>query len=194
MADEREQTETVAAARYLRAMLEELRLTGERDPHLARTPENVAEFWAEFFQPWLAETPPPPVSVFPAEEMSGQLVLLKDLRFHSMCAHHLTPFFGVAHIAYVPERIAVGIGGPAKLLQYYSRRPQLQERLVAQLADAIERACAPRGVMVVLSARQMCMEMRGAEADGTVECILSRGCFEETGWREKFFSRLRPSG
>jgi GTP cyclohydrolase I len=190
MAEEREQTETVAAARYLRAMLEEMGLTGERDGHLSRTPENVAEFWAEFFAPWLAELPPPAVSTFPADEMAGQLVLLRDLRFHSMCAHHLTPFFGHAHIAYVPDRVAMGIGGPAKLLEFYSRRPQLQERLVAQLADALEHICAPRGVMVVLTARQMCMEMRGAKADGTVECVLSRGCFTETGWRETFFSRL----
>lgn len=190
MAEECEQTETVAATAYLKSMLGELRLTGERDPHLECTAANVTEFWAEFFAPYIKDVPQPAVPTFPAEEMAGQLVLLRDLRFHSMCAHHLIPFFGTAHIAYVPDRVSIGIGGPAKLLEHFSRRPQLQERLAVQIADALENAFSPRGVMVFISARQMCMEMRGAKADGTIESSVTRGCFNEPGWRDMFFSRL----
>lgn len=112
------------------------------------------------------------------------------MTFHSMCAHHLTPFFGVAYVAYVPDALGVGVGAPAKLLAHAARRPQLQERLAADVATALEAACRPRGVAVCLIARQMCMEMRGIRADGRVESTVLRGCFQEAAWREQFFNYL----
>ncbi|OYT70703.1 MAG: GTP cyclohydrolase I FolE [Chloracidobacterium sp. CP2_5A] len=199
MPDNTEQTkpETLAgggdlltAARALRRMLATLRLTPDRDPHLERTAENVAEFWAEFFAPFIAAQPPPPISAFPAGEMAGQFVAVGSLPFHSLCAHHLTPFFGAAHVAYVPDKLGIGIGAPAKLLEYAARRPQLQERLAADVATALEAACRPRGVAVCLVARQMCMEMRGARAEGRVESVVLRGCFQEAAWRDQFFNYL----
>lgn len=179
------------ASHHLRAALKSLRLTAVADEHLARTPENVAEFWMEFFAPYLSHAAPPVIATFPAREMAGQCVLIKDLAYHSMCAHHLTPFFGEAHIAYVPHELGIGIGSPAKLLEFYARRPQLQERLAVQLADGLIAACQPRGVMVFLTARQMCMEMRGTKTKGVVECFVARGCFEEDSWRQLFFARLK---
>ncbi len=193
MPDEREQTENDVrrdVARHLQAAFAALKLTATDDCHLERTAENVADFWTEFLAPHLHAARPPAVSSFPAAESSGQLILIRDLHYHSLCAHHLTPFFGAAHVAYVPDEIGVGIGAPAKLLEHFARRPQLQERLAAQLADALDAACRPRGVMVLLTARQMCMEMRGARAEGLVESVVARGCFQEAEWRAMFFARL----
>lgn len=182
--------ELLTAARALQRMLEALRLTADRDTHLERTAENVAEFWAEFFAPFIADQPPPVVSTFPAAELSGQFITVGGMSFHSMCAHHLTPFFGAAYVAYVPAALAMGIGAPAKLLEHAARRPQLQERLAMDVATAIERVCHPQGVAVCLIARQMCMEMRGVRADGSVESTVLRGCFQEAPWREQFFNYL----
>ncbi|MFQ3638453.1 MAG: GTP cyclohydrolase I [Chloracidobacterium sp.] len=180
----------LTAARALRQLLNALRLTPDRDVHLEHTAENVTDFWAEFFAPFIADQPCPEISTFPAQELAGQFVAVGKLSFHSMCAHHLTPFFGVAHIAYVPDALGIGIGAPAKLLDYAARRPQLQERLAADVATALERACHPRGIAVCLIARQMCMEMRGARATGRVESTVLRGCFQEVAWREQFFNYL----
>ncbi len=182
--------ELLTAARALQCMLEALRLTPDRDTHLERTAENVAQFWAEFFAPFIAAQPSPPVSTFPAAELSGQFIAIGGMSFHSMCAHHLTPFFGVAHVAYVPNALAMGIGAPAKLLEHAARRPQLQERLAMDVATAIEQACRPQGVAVCLVARQMCMEMRGVRTDGCVESTVLRGCFQEASWRDQFFNYL----
>jgi GTP cyclohydrolase I len=182
--------ELLTAARALRSTLEALRLTPDRDTHLERTAENVVEFWTEFFAPFIAAQPRPAVSTFSAGELSGQFVAIGKMAFHSMCAHHLTPFFGVAHIAYVPNALAMGIGAPAKLLEYAARRPQLQERLAMDVAMAIEQACHPQGVAVCLIARQMCMEMRGLRANGRVESTVLRGCFQEARWRDQFFNYL----
>lgn len=177
--------------RHLRAAFEVLRLTAAEDEHLAKTPENVVDFWMEFLNPYLSQSAPPKITTFPAGEISGQCVLVKNLSYHSLCVHHLTPFFGVAHIAYIPDQTGIGISVPAKILEYYSRRPQLQERLAAQVADSLVTTCVPRGVMVLLTARQMCMEMRGERAEGIIECTAVRGCFEELAWQEMFFSRLK---
>ncbi|MGQ9896773.1 MAG: GTP cyclohydrolase I [Acidobacteriota bacterium] len=183
-------TELLTAARALRRMLEALQLTPDRDTHLERTAENVAEFWAEFFAPFITAQPRPAVSTFPAGELSGQFVAIGRMSFHSMCAHHLTPFFGAAYVAYIPASLAMGIGGPAKLLEHAARRPQLQERLAMEVATAIEQVCHPQGVAVCLVARQMCMEMRGIRADGQVESTVLRGCFQDFPWRDQFFNYL----
>ncbi len=180
----------VTAAHALHRMLAALRLTPDRDAHLARTAENVAEFWAEFFAPFIAAQPPPVVATFPANELAGQFVAVGGMSFHSMCVHHLTPFFGTAYVAYVPNELGVGIGAPAKLLEHAARRPQLQERLAADVATALEAACRPHGVAVCLIARQMCLEMRGIRVDGRVESTVLRGCFQEAAWRDQFFNYL----
>lgn len=188
--------ELLTAARALHRMLEALRLTPDRDTHLERTAENVAEFWAEFFAPFIAAQPLPPVSTFPAGDLSGQFIAVGQMPFHSMCAHHLTPFFGAAYVAYVPDGLAMGIGTPAKLLEHAARRPQLQERLAMDVATTIEQVCHPQGVAVCLVARQMCLEMRGVRADGRVESTVLRGCFQEARWRDQFFNYLsrQPTG
>ncbi|MBX7220220.1 MAG: GTP cyclohydrolase I [Blastocatellia bacterium] len=175
----------------LRDILETLGMTRTVDEHFTRTPENVADFWLEFFEPFLTNHPVPVISTFPARELAGQMVLVRNLSYHSLCAHHLTPFFGMAHVAYIPAETGIGIGAPAKLMEHFARRPQLQERLAAQVADALVAACQPQGVAVLLTARQMCMEMRGERSEGIVECLVTRGCFAEPQWRELFLERLK---
>src|SRR5690349_7159410 len=101
-----------------------------------------------------------------------------------MCVHHFAPFFGRALIAYLPGERLLGISGLARLLERYSRRPQLQERLGAEIADHLERAVSPRGVAVILEARHLCMEMRGVRKQGVVETRTVRGALAEARWAD----------
>ena len=118
----------------------------------------------------------------PGRAGGDDLVAVRDLEFHSICVHHFAPFFGRATILYVPGERIVGISGPARLLDWYARRPQLQERITTQLADHLERLLAPRGVAVVLKARHLCMEMRGIRRRGLVETVAVRGVLAEPRW------------
>jgi GTP cyclohydrolase I len=99
-----------------------------------------------------------------------------------MCVHHLVPFFGHARIAYLPGDRIIGISGLARLLDLYARRPQLQERITAQIADHLEALVAPRGVAVILEARHLCMEMRGIRKSGLIETRVVRGALAEPRW------------
>lgn len=138
------------------------------DPEMVRTPELVAGLLAEFR--------PAPLS--PLELLatgSHDLLIMRDLPFHSLCAHHLLPFFGTVHLAIRPEGRITGLGGLARMVEALARRPQLQERLAAEIADALVSALEPRAVGVRLVARQMCVEMRGARAQATFEVLARRG-------------------
>lgn len=150
----------------VRELLEGLSL--DADPEAARTPERVAGFLAE----WAPPAAPPELSTFPVQTTG--LVVARDLPFHSMCVHHLLPFFGHATIAYLPGDQVAGLGGLARLLRHTARQLQLQERLTEQLATALHEALQPRGVAVRTRARQLCVEMRGAESPGTFECTAVR--------------------
>lgn len=150
----------------LGALLNELGFSD--DPECGGTAERFAAVLAEFAPGRAA----PAMTTFPAP--AHDTVILRGLPFHSLCAHHLLPFFGEADIAYVPTERIAGLGAIAHVLRHFSRQPQLQERLGAQLADYLHAALdAPVGVH--LKARQLCMEMRGAESIGTVETIAVRG-------------------
>jgi GTP cyclohydrolase I len=155
----------VTPAQHLDAALRGL---GLDDPACAGTGERWAALLAEFVPP--AQLPELPC--FPAP--SRDRVVLRGLPFHSLCAHHLLPFFGEADVGYAPDGRIAGLGGIARALRHFARRPQLQERLGAELADFLHRELgAP--VTVRLRARQLCMEMRGAESPGTVETLAERG-------------------
>lgn len=111
---------------------------------------------------------------------NSQMVIEKDIPFYSSCEHHLLPFFGKAHIAYIPNDEVVGLSKLARTVEVFARRPQLQEQLTAQIADAIMEHLNPKGVMVMLEAEHMCMSMRGVKKPGTqtVTCA-KRGAFAE---------------
>ena len=115
-----------------------------------------------------------------------ELVVVRDLPFYSLCVHHFVPFFGHAHVAFLPGETLLGISGVARVLEHYARRPQLQERVTAQVADHLERVLAPRGVGVMLEARHLCMEMRGIRKPGRVETRVLRGALTDPRWASVF--------
>lgn len=169
-----------AAARAIADLLRALGLDPSREPELNASPERAADFWREAFS-GLEAGEGPELATFP-HAGDRQLVVARDLEFHSVCVHHLAPFFGRALVAYLPDRSLLGISAAARLLDHWSRRPQLQERLGAQVADHLERLVKPRGVAVVLEARHLCMEMRGARRRAWIETRVVRGELASPEW------------
>ena len=139
------------------------------DPEMEGTPERVVEMLRGF----APTAEPPKLTAFPAPNKGP--IVLRDVPFHSLCAHHLLPFFGTAAVAYVPGPRVAGFGALAGAIKHFAERPQIQERMAEQLADHLHEALAPRGLVVRLVARQMCMEMRGARATGEAEVLAFRG-------------------
>ncbi len=146
-------------------------------PGLKDTPRRVAEFYAEMFS-GLGEDPVEIIKPISGER-HHEMVLVKDLGFRSMCEHHLLPFAGRAHIAYIPSKgRIVGVGNLARVLDSLARRPQVQERLTTQMAEIIVKAIAPLGTMVVIQAEHLCLSMRGVRKEGSqVVTSAVRGAF-----------------
>lgn len=124
-----------------------------------------------------------------------EMVLVKDIEFFSLCEHHMLPFFGRAHVAYIPNGKVIGLSKIPRLIEVFARRLQVQERLTRQIADAIEDAIHPQGVGVVVEARHMCMMMRGIEKQlsATVTSAMV-GCFRQKETRSEFLSLVRQPG
>lgn len=131
------------------------------DPNLADTPRRVAAAYRE-----LLERKPLRLTTFPNDEGYDALVLVRDIPFTSLCAHHLLPFRGVAHVGYVPGDRLLGLSKLARVVQHFAHDLQLQERLTVQIADCLESELAPGGVGVVLEAEHLCMSIRGVQAAG----------------------------
>ena len=168
-----------AVERAVAALLASLGLSAASEPELERTPARVADFYAEAFS-GLDPASLPDLVTFP--HAGEDLVMVRGIRFHSICLHHLAPFFGRADVAYIPAGRIVGASAPARLLDHYSRRPQLQERITTQIADHLERLAQPRGVAVRLTARHLCMEMRGVRRAARFETRVVRGTLTEPAW------------
>ena len=166
--------------RIEQAVREILEAIGE-DPDregLVRTPQRVAEMYEEIFA-GLADDPAEHLAVtFAADH--DEMIMVKDIPLYSVCEHHLAPFLGRAHVAYIPNangRIT-GLSKLARLVDSYARRPQVQERLTSQIADRINEQLAPRGVLVVVEAEHLCMSMRGVHKPGTTTVTSAvRGLF-----------------
>lgn len=156
---------------------------------LAETPDRVARMYGEIFSGMEADAAEPLAKVFAVDD--SEMVLEKDIVFYSMCEHHMMPFYGKAHIAYIPEGKVLGLSKLARTVEIYARRLQLQERMTGQIADAVMEHLSPRGVMVVLEAEHMCMTMRGIRKPGsrTVTCAV-RGVFEENEQLQQNFFRM----
>ena len=122
-----------------------------------------------------------------------EMVLERDIVFYSMCEHHLMPFYGRAHVAYLPDGKVVGLSKLARTVETYAKRPQLQEQLTAQIADAIMEGLSPRGAMVMVEAEHMCMTMRGVKKPGSkTVTVAARGAFaEDEACREQFYRMLK---
>ena len=154
--------------RIERAVREILLAVGE-DPErdgLLGTPSRVARMYAEQFAGLRQQPEDVLTTVFDAEH--DEIVLVRDIEMYSMCEHHLLPFHGVAHVAYLPgpDGRVTGLSKLARLVDLYARRPQVQERLTTQVADALVKVLEPRGVMVVIECEHLCMAMRGVSKPG----------------------------
>lgn len=149
------------------AMLSLLIAMGE-DPKregLLETPKRVAKMYAEIYSGMQAD-PRAHLEVFFEADKHEEVVIVKDIPFYSTCEHHFVPFFGHAHIAYLPDKKLTGLSKLARVVDTISRRPQLQERISSQIADAIESVLTPKGIYVVIEAEHLCMSMRGIKKPG----------------------------
>mgnify|MGYP002745371562 FL=1 len=126
------------------------------------------------------------------EEKYDQMVIVKDIDFFSMCEHHILPFYGKAHVAYIPDGHITGLSKVARVVDIFSHRLQVQERLTQQIKDCINDTLKPQGVMVVLEAKHMCMQMRGVEKQNSITTTSAySGVFDSAKVREEFMSLLR---
>jgi len=161
------------------------------DPHLHETPMRVGRMFLEIFR-GLRHQQQPAITCFPNLENYSNMVIVKDISFFSMCSHHIIPFFGKAHVAYIPRDKIVGLSKIARIVDFYARRPQLQERMTEQIVDFLMNKLEPLGVMAVLEARHLCMEMRGVEKSGALTVTSAiRGCFRDKRVREEFMELLQ---
>ncbi len=158
---------TIDRGRIEKAVREIIEALGE-DPEregLSDTPERVANFYAEVFD-GLHREPGDVVDAFFGDEHYQEIVMVREIPFYSMCEHHFVPFHGQAHVAYIPRGRVTGLSKLARLVEGFARRPQMQERLTAQVADALTDRLEPLGVMVVVEAEHLCMSMRGVKKPG----------------------------
>ena len=153
--------------------------------HLSDTPRRVAGAFAELLTP-----EPFDLTTFANDEGYDELVLARDIPFHSLCEHHLMPFHGVAHIGYVPAERILGLSKLARVVELFARDLQVQERLTRQVADWLQQNLAPRGVGVVLEADHMCMSLRGVRAIGahTVTSAVHGLLRDNASSRQEFFA------
>jgi len=162
---------------------------------LAKTPERVAKAF-RFFTEGYQQDPEETLNgaIFPIEY--DEMVVIRDIDFFSLCEHHLLPFYGKCHVAYLPNGRIVGLSKIPRLVEVYSRRLQVQERLTVQIAEALQQKLNPQGVAVVMEARHLCMMMRGVETPNAVAVTSSmQGVFQsQQQTREEFLNLIRRSG
>ena len=180
--DGAEQERIVARKRIEAAVREILEAIGE-DPDrdgLQRTPERIARMYVDEIFTGLNENPARHLTVtFEAEH--DEMVMVRDIAVHSVCEHHLVPFAGKAHVAYIPgeDGRITGLSKIARLVDGYAKRPQVQERLTTQIADALVNALSPTGVLVMIEAEHFCMSMRGVQKPGSLTVTSAvRGLFK----------------
>jgi GTP cyclohydrolase I len=158
------------------------------DADLRDTPRRVAAAYGE-----LLTHEPFALTTFPNSEDYDELVVVREIPFHSLCMHHLLPFHGVAHVAYLPGERIVGLSKLARIVELYARELQLQERLTKQVADCLQRHLRPKGVGVVLEAEHLCMSLRGVQKPGTktTTSALLGTLREDHRTRNEFLSLVR---
>jgi GTP cyclohydrolase I len=162
-------------------------------PGMLKTPDRVAEAMA-FLTKGYAESPQEVLNDALFEEAHQNMVLVKDIELYSLCEHHLLPFFGKVHVAYVPNGRIVGLSKVARLVEVYARRFQVQERLTEQIAQALQDTTQPLGVAVVVEAYHLCMMMRGVEKQNSKTITSAmRGVFLEDQRTRDEFLRLTTS-
>lgn len=186
--DDEEKVDRIAG--HVRGILTTLGLDLD-EVNLRDTDQRVARMYLEMFH-GLSEGAEPTVTTFPNEEGYKHMVMEKDIPFYSMCSHHLVPFYGHAHIAYIPNESIIGLSKLPRILEFYAKRPQLQERLTEQVVNFLVEKLQPQGAMVVIEARHLCVEMRGVKKPGAATVTSAiRGIFHQKPVREEFLDLLR---
>lgn len=180
-------------AELFRAFLHSLGLDEQQDPELARTPERVTQMMGELFSGISSAPPEPSTFSLSDEEAKNDPVVIAAIPFQSMCVHHLLPFFGCVDVAYIPGELMVGFGSIGRIVDHFARRPQVQERMIAQIANHIEKTLKPDGLLVRLRARQLCMEMRGSQKRGELISLAGRGCLQDGPRRAELLSQFEHS-
>jgi GTP cyclohydrolase IA len=160
---------------------------------LLKTPERAARAM-EFLTRGYAQDPQELLRSALFDVDYDEMVIVKDIEMYSLCEHHMLPFFGRVHIAYIPQGKVVGLSKLARLVDVYARRLQVQERMTREIADALQEAISPQGVGVVVEARHLCMMMRGVEkqSSSTVTSAML-GCFHQNPTRGEFLSLVKSS-
>jgi GTP cyclohydrolase IA len=172
MVDERKIKEAV------RMIIEAVGEDPEREG-LLETPDRIARMYAEIFSGLKEDASGHLARTFTVEQ--DDLVLEKDISFHSMCEHHFLPFYGKVHIAYIPNGRVAGLSKLARTVDVFAKRPQLQERMTSQIAAALFQHLNAKGVMVIIEAEHMCMNMRGVKKPGSkTKTIASKGIFSDS--------------
>lgn len=183
--------EREALAGHYKEILTLLGEDAEREG-LIKTPERVAKAM-QFLTKGYDEDPVEVLtSAMFREEDYKQMVIVKDIDFFSLCEHHMLPFFGKAHVAYIPKKYITGLSKIPRVVDIFARRLQIQERLTVQIKDCIQQTLDPLGVMVVIEAQHMCMQMRGVEKQNSLTTTSDfTGCFQQAKTREEFMNLIK---
>ncbi len=175
---------------HIRRILELMGENPEREG-LLKTPQRVARAMETLTRGYLQD----PVALLNSakfKEDYSQMVIVKDINFYSLCEHHMLPFYGRVHVAYIPNGYITGLSKIARVVDCFSHRLQVQERMTLQIRQAIQEALHPLGVMVVVEAQHMCMQMRGVEKQGSITTTSDFcGAFNQAKTREEFLQLLK---
>lgn len=186
-----ERTDRLAA--LSRQILTDLGEDADRDG-LQETPVRVAKALQALTRGY-HQDPKAVLRAATFEDDYSQMVIVKDIEFYSLCEHHMLPFFGKVHIAYIPNGHITGLSKLARIVDIFSRRLQVQERLTRQIKDCIEEALHPLGVMVVIEARHLCMQMRGVQKQNAITTTSDFcGAFERQSTRSEFLELIHHEG
>ena len=172
---------------------ETIRLLGENTERegLKKTPLRIAKSMQFMLQGYHKDPVQVLKSAMYLEEDYKQMVIVKDIDFFSLCEHHLLPFFGKVHVAYIPRKYITGLSKIARVVDIFARRLQIQERLTLQIKDCIQQTLNPLGVMVVIEAQHMCMQMRGVEKQNSLTTTSDfTGFFQQAKTREEFINLI----
>ena len=157
---------------------------------LLKTPERVARA-LQFLMQGYEQNPQEIIRSAMFTENYRQMVIVKDIDFYSMCEHHMLPFFGKAHIAYIPNKQITGLSKIARIVEVYARRMQVQERMTTQIKECIQKTLNPMGVMVIIEAQHLCMQMRGVQKQHSITTTSDfTGVFEQAKTREEFINLI----
>ena len=157
---------------------------------LLKTPERVSKAM-QFLMQGYEQNPEEVIKSAMFTENYRQMVIVKDIDFYSICEHHMLPFFGKAHVAYIPNKQITGLSKIARIVEIYARRMQVQERMTTQIKECIQKTLNPMGVMVIIEAQHLCMQMRGVQKQHSITTTSDfTGVFEQAKTREEFMNLI----